>query len=411
MKTTLFRLYYSLLSSFRIHFISATSISKKIVKFLGNFASANLYAFPCTPLKKLKNTDIFAKLLPEISMIFLVFLIFVSGIHNFYLKKFADNSHAAWFLNLHPDYNPKLFAKNSIVEITVSSENFFLPTARAENIEYLTGETPDYTEGENFLNNNGDLTKSNPDSVAGLIAKQIKVYETQSGDTLAKIAKENNISVETIKWANKLSSDSIKPGWFLVILPTDGILHKATSNDTLPDLAKKYNGDLARIISYNGKENAEDIDSEDLIIVPGGSMPKPPAPKVAANNTRSGTTRDGKVNAKGVVKPSQVYNGTGHIFPWGYCTWYVATKVHVPWGGNAKNWLANAKAMGYTVNRVPAAGSIVVTTDSRWGHVAYVESVSDDSIYVSEMNYAKFGSVNNRSIPLSSKTIRGYIHQ
>jgi surface antigen len=105
-----------------------------------------------------------------------------------------------------------------------------------------------------------------------------------------------------------------------------------------------------------------------------------------------------------------VNNGTGHLFPWGYCTWYVASKVHVPWGGNAKNWLANAQAYGAIISKQAAVGSIVVTTDnSRYGHVALVESVTDEGFTISEMNYKKFGAVNTRFIPHGSKIVRGFI--
>ncbi len=222
---------------------------------------------------------------------------------------------------------------------------------------------------------------------------------------MGSIARENGINEQTIIWANKLPSSSIKPGWFLIILPTDGILYKATSNDTLPDLAKKYSGSLDTIISYNGLANAEDIDSGQLIIIPGGKMPAPPKPKVVPKSNNSG-----KVKPGGVSQPTVVDNGTGHLFPWGYCTWYVATRVHVPWGGNAKNWLANAKAYGAIITNKATPGAIVVTTDNRrWGHVAYVESVDEDGFTVSEMNYEKFGRVNTRWIPNNSKIIRGFI--
>jgi surface antigen len=190
----------------------------------------------------------------------------------------------------------------------------------------------------------------------------------------------------------------------LLIPPTDGLVYTATSNDTLPDLAKKYKADLDTIIAYNGLENAEDIDGGQILIIPGGVMPEPPKPKPTPKSN------DSKVKAGGVVKPQVLNNGTGHTFPWGYCTWYVATKAHVPWGGNAKNWLANAKAYGAVITNYAVPGSIVVTTDNtRWGHVALVESVSDDGFIVSEMNYQKFGRVNTRFIPHNSRTIRGFI--
>lgn len=57
----------------------------------------------------------------------------------------------------------------------------------------------------------------------------------------------------------------------------------------------------------------------------------------------------------------------------------------------AKNWAANAKIGGFTVDQTPAPNSIVVRPafdDAGPGHVAYVTSVGTTSIHVVEMNAA-----------------------
>lgn len=86
--------------------------------------------------------------------------------------------------------------------------------------------------------------------------------------------------------------------------------------------------------------------------------------------------------------------------------------MDINFGGNAKSWLGNAAAAGYTVARSARVGSAVVTTDSaRYGHVAYVTGVqSNGDITVSEMNYAGFGVVSTRTISADSGTIRGFIY-
>jgi surface antigen len=249
------------------------------------------------------------------------------------------------------------------------------------------------------------LSKPNPDSVSDLIAKQVKVYKTKEGDTLKSIAQNFGITQNTIIWANKLSSSQIKPGWDLLILPTDGIIVTANSNTTLPDIARKYNSNVDTIISYNGMANAEAFDEGQIIIIPGGTITPPPAAKPKPKKPR-----DGKVKPEGVVKPEDVDYGTGHAFPWGYCTWYVATKVHIPFGGNAKVWLKNAQSMGIPTGKIPVPGAVVVTNESQYGHVAYVQSVDEDSFTVSEMNYVKFGKVSTRTISKSSRNIKGFIY-
>jgi len=323
-------------------------------------------------------------------------------------SNFVDQSYAAKFLNYHPEFNNQLYAKNSTIITTIESSKSFIPKAQAQTLSSLNSQNLNEPEvnTETELFNEYILEKPNPDSIQNLISKQIKVYETKYGDTLGAIASENGISVQTIKQTNLLPSEFIKPGWFLIILPTDGVFHEADSNDTLPDIANKYKGDLAKIIAYNGLENAEDIDGGQLIIIPGGTLPASMLPQPIYRDNYTAT-----VNPEGATRPRIVDNGTGHIFPWGYCTWYVASKTHVPWGGNAKNWISNSRGDGAVISNTPAVGSIVATTDnSRYGHVAYVEKVENGRIFVSEMNYKGFGIVNTRWINTNSRTIKGYIH-
>lgn len=98
-----------------------------------------------------------------------------------------------------------------------------------------------------------------------------------------------------------------------------------------------------------------------------------------------------------------------HTFYAGQCTRYVASQKTIPWGGNAGEWLNNAKAEGYETSSAPKAGAILVTNESSTGHVAIVEEIKGDKMVVSEMNYAGWGKVTKREIPLDSSRIKGYI--
>lgn len=97
-------------------------------------------------------------------------------------------------------------------------------------------------------------------------------------------------------------------------------------------------------------------------------------------------------------------------FPKGYCTYWVASKREIPWRGNAGDWLLNAQRTGYETGQEPKEGAIVVTAESRIGHVAYVEKVEDGEITISEMNYMGWNRVSTRTIPVSYKRIKGYIY-
>lgn len=98
-------------------------------------------------------------------------------------------------------------------------------------------------------------------------------------------------------------------------------------------------------------------------------------------------------------------------FPYGYCTYYVAGKRAINWGGNAREWYGNAQASGHVTGSAPKVGAIMVTNESAYGHVAYVESVNADSSFtVSEMNYAGWGVVDYRTLSAGSVPLIGFIY-
>ena len=238
----------------------------------------------------------------------------------------------------------------------------------------------------------------------------VKLYTVQNGDTLSSIAAKNGITVNTILWANTVDDqDSIKPGDEIFILPVAGLKHIVKDGETIDAIAQSYKADKERIIAFNNLPANGSIESGQEIIIPGGEKELPKketAPALLEKRTyiASETTGGG---SKTTVSKS---HSMGNSFPYGYCTWYVAQKKYVPWRGNAGAWLYNARAMGYKTGKTPQAGSIVVTTDNTYyGHVALVESVSEDTITVSEMNYKRWGKVNTRVISRTDRKIRGYI--
>ena len=91
---------------------------------------------------------------------------------------------------------------------------------------------------------------------------------------------------------------------------------------------------------------------------------------------------------------------TPNTYPVGQCTW--GAKSLAPWAGNnwgnAKDWIASAKAAGHSVGTTPVAGAIAVWPydGGGYGHVAYVTSASGaNSIQVMESNYAGNMSISN----------------
>ncbi len=243
----------------------------------------------------------------------------------------------------------------------------------------------------------------------------LTVYTVAMGDTVSGIATAHGITVNTILWANDLDDvDSIRPGDKIFIMPVAGLSHTVASGDTLDSIAAKYKADREKIISYNGLPANGEIAVGETIVIPGGhkEIPKKEEDTSGLARRQYASSAGGSVtDISGGYKKLDGKAGSGHTFPYGYCTWYVSQKRYVPWGGNAGTWLFNARSMGYKTGKTPAKGAIVVTTDNAYyGHVAIVESVSDGSITVSEMNYRGWGKVNRRVIPTSSRSIKGYIY-
>lgn len=133
---------------------------------------------------------------------------------------------------------------------------------------------------------------------------------------------------------------------------------------------------------------------------------------VISNNTASGSGSHAD------------YSSSGNTYPWGQCTWYV--KSVASWAGNGwgngAEWGASAAAAGFTVNHTPAAGSIIVfaagqsvggqwTADGQYGHVAYVQSVSGDSVTISQggMGFSSPTGPNTQTI--SGASSYTYIHR
>lgn len=93
------------------------------------------------------------------------------------------------------------------------------------------------------------------------------------------------------------------------------------------------------------------------------------------------------------------------IDPWGYgcrqCVSYTAWKVLQKTGkpamywGNAKQWPASARNVGYQTGITPRAESVAVMTSGPYGHVAWVESINQNgTLNISQCNYWLPGKSN-----------------
>jgi len=108
----------------------------------------------------------------------------------------------------------------------------------------------------------------------------------------------------------------------------------------------------------------------------------------------------------------------GDTYAWGNCTyWAFAMRlwagypIPTSWG-NANTWDDRAIRDGYEVNHTPAVGAVFQTDEGKWGHVAYVASVNNQTgeWTISEMNYFGLNIVSKRTFSREAAASYTFIH-
>ncbi len=123
---------------------------------------------------------------------------------------------------------------------------------------------------------------------AGTSGGIITTYVVREGDTIGAIAEMFKISTNTIRWANNLTSNTLKLGQELVILPISGVRHIVKSGDTLATIAKKYGADQSDVLAYNGLSVSAKLAVGDEIIIPDGEMTSSAGTNTNATKIASG---------------------------------------------------------------------------------------------------------------------------
>ena len=127
------------------------------------------------------------------------------------------------------------------------------------------------------LNDDGDIvfkpqiTGMTADDIAAAPGQRTTIiyYIVQNGDTVSSIARRFGISINTIIWANNLTSYGfIRPGDKLTILPYSGILYTVKSGDTVSKIAARYGVEGEKILSCN--DLAAGLKAGQTLIIPGG---------------------------------------------------------------------------------------------------------------------------------------------
>ena len=241
--------------------------------------------------------------------------------------------------------------------------------------------------------------------------REVITYTVQEGDVLGAIADAYGLRIDTLKQTNNLADvDILALGQQLLIPPTNGVLVQVNAGDTVPSLAAAYHVDAATIIGYNAVRNPLQLAVGTFEMIPDGTG------LTVSQDTGAAVPAVRPLPAAAAPPGPTVihHSGSGYDhFPWGQCTYYVASRRDIPWNGDAWMWFGNARAAGLATGSTPRVGSIMVTWESRhYGHVALVEAVYGDGSYlVSEMNYRGLGIVDQRHIIPGQVPLIGFIYQ
>ncbi len=114
----------------------------------------------------------------------------------------------------------------------------------------------------------------------------------------------------------------------------------------------------------------------------------PSQSQVVEQSTTVSTPSNSSSSSSSAASNNARYNASS--YPVGECTWGVKSQVSWvgPYWGNANQWVASARAEGFSVGTTPQVGAVAVWVGGVYGHVALVTAVeSSTNIQVSESNY------------------------
>jgi len=104
--------------------------------------------------------------------------------------------------------------------------------------------------------------------------KETIKYIVRSGESLNTLATDFGLTALTLKYANNLSSNTLKVGQELRIPPIDGLYITVQRNNTLGSIANRYKVKVNDIEKYNGLTVSGTIITGQELLIPGAVMPK-----------------------------------------------------------------------------------------------------------------------------------------
>ncbi|MGD2205501.1 MAG: M23 family metallopeptidase [Anaerolineae bacterium] len=168
----------------------------------------------------------------------------------------------------------------AISQFSLPHVDFLLPTPTPapELGEHMVTTPPTNRRGSRFAsNNNASLFQIPvPHTIrAEHDRMEIVTYNVQANDNVWAIAQGFGLKPETVLWANpalEKSPDLLHVGQELTILPVDGIYYTVQNGDTVEKLAKEYETSVEKIVSFelNGLEEPYVLTAGQKLVLPDG---------------------------------------------------------------------------------------------------------------------------------------------
>lgn len=147
----------------------------------------------------------------------------------------------------------------------------------------------------------------------------ISEYTVAEGDTIETIARQFNISTDTVLWANDLKRTStIRAGQKLVILPISGVSYTIKAGDTVSEIAEKFHISQRELVEFNDLQDGRLVIGE-KIIIPGGTLApvstsgsnNPPVKNVPKSSTKNAGTGFFSRPMHGGIKTQGIHGHNG----------------------------------------------------------------------------------------------------
>lgn len=156
-------------------------------------------------------------------------------------------------------------------------ENRYQTIAELASTGYFHNEEVVYDEVITTIGENNDYifkTGATQTVISRNSRRETITYTVKEGESAASVARDFGIGVDTLKYANNLSTNVLKVNQELKVPAIDGVFVSVKKNDTLSSIASRYRVSVDDVIKYNKINREDPIFSGQEILVPGVVAPK-----------------------------------------------------------------------------------------------------------------------------------------